>query len=478
MFTTWYEQKPFSGYEEQWAKAKAQYLAHADIPRVEAEIIGQISAFESRETRVTSSKAPPEHQQVRTSSGKFGKGNAGWFQAWLTGAIIMGPYHVYKCVEKFPIVTSTTTDVEVKAFGASSSAAAYGGYYRFIGHGERVALRNEVDHYFTPDSPLLGALKAKTMAGLAGPSVDPTEMWTALVADANAAAFDLATELAESAQTAEYLKGLLPRVKDSLAGLYRAYKGMRNPKRELARFRKFAKKKGKGFKPSQVPDPLKKAAGYWMEYNYAVRPLMYSVADATKAIAQTGRNAYQSKRQRRIHSDRHRHEEGDYVCEVDLEITYRVMARQSIDLDRVTSKVSLWIPSAAWEIVPYSFVVDWFVGIGDYLAALRPFYGNQRVFSSSVKTERTIRVFRRESDDSNSQTPTPPKPPYSQRVWSGITHRIYTPGEGLMYEERLDSYSRAAPVSPCLGIRVRTNLNHQRAVSAAALSYQQLSRLR
>jgi hypothetical protein len=37
------------------------------------------------------------------------------------------------------------------------------------------------------------------------------------------------------------------------------------------------------------------------------------------------------------------------------------------------------IPSAAWELVSYSFVVDWFVNVGKYIAAITPTIGTKRL---------------------------------------------------------------------------------------------------
>ena len=51
------------------------------------------------------------------------------------------------------------------------------------------------------------------------------------------------------------------------------------------------------------------------------------------------------------------------------------------------------LTSSAWELVPYSFVVDWLANVGNYIAALTPKPG-VNFLSSWVTTEETLMVTR------------------------------------------------------------------------------------
>jgi hypothetical protein len=73
----------------------------------------------------------------------------------------------------------------------------------------------------------------------------------------------------------------------------------------------------------------------------------------------------------------------------------------------------------AWEVIPYSFVVDWFIGIGDYLSSLDALNATTRVSSTTTKvgfsrevwpsgyTEGLARSYDRATD--SPLTPDPPR---------------------------------------------------------------------
>jgi hypothetical protein len=49
------------------------------------------------------------------------------------------------------------------------------------------------------------------------------------------------------------------------------------------------------------------------------------------------------------------------------------------------------VPLAAWELVPFSFVVDWIVNVGDWLEAVQPKVGVRTLAEGiTVKSERTL----------------------------------------------------------------------------------------
>ena len=47
-------------------------------------------------------------------------------------------------------------------------------------------------------------------------------------------------------------------------------------------------------------------------------------------------------------------------------------------------KRSFYVPLAIWEVVPYSFVVDWFVNVSDYIQAYRKSVGQNEVICSVI----------------------------------------------------------------------------------------------
>jgi hypothetical protein len=73
-----------------------------------------------------------------------------------------------------------------------------------------------------------------------------------------------------------------------------------------------------------------------------------------------------------------------------LEVDVRAGSLYSIDKRSVLQPFGLDIsniPRTAWELIPMSFVVDWFVNIGDYISAITPVVGlNRQCEWYSVRT--------------------------------------------------------------------------------------------
>lgn len=129
------------------------------------------------------------------------------------------------------------------------------------------------------------------------------------------------------------------------------------------------------------------AADTWLEYTYGWKPLLMDVYNSAEALANTlverayvVRTATASARS----EDR-------------VSISSGVLSDEVRFLDKITTrnavkfKVDFRIPNGsisalhafglsnplvvAWEIVPFSFVVDWFLPIGDAISALSAFNG-------------------------------------------------------------------------------------------------------
>lgn len=76
----------------------------------------------------------------------------------------------------------------------------------------------------------------------------------------------------------------------------------------------------------------------------------------------------------------------DWHLAVDITLNYREWSSSLASLQQlgITNPVNL-----AWELVPYSFVIDWFVPIGDYLASLDRFLGKEFISGCISKTIET-----------------------------------------------------------------------------------------
>lgn len=113
----------------------------------------------------------------------------------------------------------------------------------------------------------------------------------------------------------------------------------------------------------------------WLESRYGWRLLIYDIEDIMNLI-----NSLDSHRQR--YSDRvgqtwsetttwtYNYTSSLYNAEIRFSDTVEVGARGSIVADISPPKIALNPITTAWELIPYSFVLDWFVNVGQFLESM------------------------------------------------------------------------------------------------------------
>lgn len=148
-----------------------------------------------------------------------------------------------------------------------------------------------------------------------------------------------------------------------------------------------------------------------------------------------------------------------------MELTVKGCSRVSVTVTgaaiQAASQYGLNNPSLiAWELVPYSFVVDWFLPVGDYLERLGAFSGLK--FSDYSYTE--------SADWSRTFTST------DKRVW-GPPGVFYTPSRVSNQHDRVYTKERTLTGFAPYDFPVFSNgLNLRRFTSAAALLQQAFSK--
>lgn len=129
-------------------------------------------------------------------------------------------------------------------------------------------------------------------------------------------------------------------------------------------------------------DPVKAASNMWLEYTYGWTPFMSDVRNATLTLMDTvekepnreARFSGSAKSEQHVFRPDHRWEvspdcSGPYFADVKDSVRYIWRAAPN-DLD-LPARFGLMNPlEIALELFPFSFVADWFIPIGDYLAAL------------------------------------------------------------------------------------------------------------
>jgi hypothetical protein len=158
----------------------------------------------------------------------------------------------------------------------------------------------------------------------------------------------------------------------------------------------------------------KELSDRYMELRYALRPLMYDFNGTIAAIKHESSEALS-----RLTFRGHEHfsdEDSDlrnfangtganggarsFDCERTSSISFDVRAGVLTQLQTV-SQIPVWgltsVMESAWELVPFSFIVDWFINAGNTIASWTPDYGLTTLASWTVSkkiVEKTFRITR------------------------------------------------------------------------------------
>ena len=190
--------------------------------------------------------------------------------------------------------------------------------------------------------------------------------------EANNPNLDFLTMMAEMPKTIKFLIGLL----STGIGLLVQFKKTR---REL--IRKLTSDRS-GLDPKKVADAV---SNLWLQYEYAIRPIIANVEGTLKHLSK--RNVAFDTTRKSSTITRELVIPGWTVDDVDVITRCWIKRRYDVSTHFGAGFLTTNILITAWELVPYSFVVDWFVRVGDYLSALSPpshFLDQGAMFSKQV----------------------------------------------------------------------------------------------
>lgn len=130
-----------------------------------------------------------------------------------------------------------------------------------------------------------------------------------------------------------------------------------------------------GFKPSSE---FRKVPGKWLETRYGWRPLIYDLEDLNKAVSTlTANKGIQRLRESKGTSDGGSDttswtfsSASTKVGIMELTTSYDVSVRGTVVADIKPPSFRFNPFATAWELVPYSFVMDWVVDVGQYIEAM------------------------------------------------------------------------------------------------------------
>jgi hypothetical protein len=132
-------------------------------------------------------------------------------------------------------------------------------------------------------------------------------------------------------------------------------------------------------------DELGEASNFWLQIRYGLRPLVYDLLNAIKALDRLGLKArqrfgYQSEvTETSALSSVAPKTIGPVTVDVRTTRTEEFMCRAGILVEPVFETQNLLtlvgtgeIAKGMWDLVPYSFVIDWFTNVGSILSSWLP----------------------------------------------------------------------------------------------------------
>lgn len=206
---------------------------------------------------------------------------------------------------------------------------------------------------------------------------------TSAMAEARSATFDALTFAAEFAKTVELVAS--------------NYRQINKLAQKAARWAVSRRRGRNGVTPAQLWDLFNSK---WLEYRYGWRPLLFDAEDALQAFCERTHKGDIRNGKARFNADI---TNSTSYTTVDGPVT--VMGSRVLTGSRVyrgaayagigdlSVKYGIDPLVTGWELIPYSFVIDWFLDVGTWIKAVSPFSGTSFLGSmASVKDTYTSRT--------------------------------------------------------------------------------------
>lgn len=218
------------------------------------------------------------------------------------------------------------------------------------------------------------------------------------------------------------------------------------------------------------------AASAWLAYRYGVMATFYDVLSWIDASSATGRarrarfashqsSSYDSGIVSSVGSTSNWHQQ-NYTerFQRTSDSSAGVITQLNVQADHLDTHGVRNIISSAWELVPYSFVLDWFVDAGDRLTALegqylRPILGSWVVHRHSLRQSRSAVIVGKTTVIG------------SKRYTGVYNDTAYLDDVGLIVERKANPSVSILP-------QIKVNLNWKRMVDGLALLRQAAKRRR
>lgn len=286
--------------------------------------------------------------------------------------------------------------------------------------------------------------------------------------------YDLLTELSEGKETLSYLFSKVGEASEALRKFastdeetYRRARGLTSKRMLLS------------------PDKaFRRLGSRWMEYRYAIMPLVYSIKDINELLAKRDAVYKTARSKQNVRHDFTRDEAlpapwGVFTysrCNLDATITSTVkLGYNRGALQRVFSQTAFNPFKTAWELIPYSFVVDWFLNVGDIISSQTSInLASQGAYCTSVKKRETYEIWLYDKTSDTSTASRSANPCGGAQSFNYVHTRNV---EQVLQRTTVESYNRFLWSKPSPKLVFNPYLSWKRTIDGLVLAYQPTKKL-
>lgn len=284
--------------------------------------------------------------------------------------------------------------------------------------------------------------------------------------------YDILTELMEAEETLSYLMGKV----SSAADLLKKFAST-----DEEAFRRGRRLSTKALLRSS-DKALRRLGGRWMEYRYALMPLIYSMKDVNELLGK--RDSIYKTERNRINIV------GGFVGEFDgserthltlnSELSAKVTSVVKLGYDRgalqrVVAQTAFNPFKTGWELVPFSFVADWFLNVGDAIVSATSLnLSSQTACCTSVKRTEVYESVLYDYTVDRSAASFAAGGPFPAQ---NFTFEFPRATVVTLQRRRVESYERFLFTRPKPKIHFDPYLSWKRTLDGITLSYQPIKKL-